>query len=219
MKLRGVAYLLTALGLAVLTACTRPWQEAAPSAIAPGSSALAAQADHSRPDTRILPVNVEGKLTEIELKLFDQPPLPLTTYVPVKDFASEVGSSGEGTGVRFYYSPKGVKNDKTYIHIFLPTQNISVEEMQDLLMGDGGLMASNGWELSDRTDIVSYAWAKEKLIYQQRTPNQTFMGAIYVGEQNGKAFYAFTHYPVGLRDVFEPRSTVVLENLQFKAQN
>ncbi|MBW4660824.1 MAG: hypothetical protein KME15_19290 [Drouetiella hepatica Uher 2000/2452] len=217
MKLRRVAYLLTALGLAVLTACTRPWQEATPSASA--SASVGGVADHSRPDARILPVNVEGKLTEIELKLFDQPPLPFTTYVPVKDFTSEVGSSEEGTGVRFYYSLKGVKNDKAYIHIFLPTQAISVEEMQDLLIGDGGLMASNGWELSDRTDIVSYGWAKEKLIYQQRTPTQLFMGSIYVGEQNRRAFYAFTHYPVEIRNAFEPRSTVVLESLQFKAQN
>ncbi|HEY9630134.1 MAG TPA: hypothetical protein V6C84_22800 [Coleofasciculaceae cyanobacterium] len=216
MKLRRVADLLIVSGLTVLSACTRSWQiEARPSPIA--SSTAVAPTDE-RPNSRILPVNVEGKVTEIELKLFAQSPLPITTYVPVKDFTHEVGSSEEGTGVRFYYSPKGVRNDEAYIHIFLPTQNISVAGMQDRLVGDGGLLASNGWELVDRTDIVSYAWAKEKLIYQQRAPDQTFIGSIYIGEQDGAAFYAFTHYPAEYRNAFEPRSTVILESLQFNAK-
>jgi len=227
MKLRRMAYLpraflLTALGVAVLAACTRSGQiQPQPSvSTTPQAAGGVVQAgDRARPDARILPVNVEGKLTEIELKLFDQPPLPFTTYVPVKDFTSEVGASDEGTGVRFYYSPKGMKSDEAYIHIFLPTQSISVAEMQAQLMGNGGLLANNGWELSDRTDIVSYAWAREKLIYQQRTPDKTFVGSIYIGEQSGKAFYAFTHCPIEFRNVFEPRSTVVLESLQFRVQN
>jgi hypothetical protein len=219
MKLRRMADMLTVSGLLMLTACTRSWQiEASPSTIAPRSAA-AQVGDRTRSESRILPVNVEGKLTEIELKLFNQLPLPFTAYVPVKDFTSEVGSSEEGTGVRFYYSPKGVKNEKAYIHIFLPAQDTSVERVQALLIGDGGLLASNGWELIDRTNIVSYAWAKEKLIYQQRASDQTFVGSIYIGEQNGKAFYAFTHYPIEYRNVFEPRSTIVIESLQFKEKN
>jgi hypothetical protein len=219
MKLQSTAYWLMGLGLAGLTACTNPLQIASPTPSPSSASPATPQAqggDRPRPDTRVLPINIEGQLTEIELRLFDQAPLPFTTYVPIKDFTSEVGSSEEGTGVRFYFSPKGVKDDKAYLHIFLPSQNITVEDVRNLILGDGGLLASNGWELVDRTDIVSYAWAKEKLIYQQRTPNQTFVGAIYIGEQDDKAFYAFTHYPVEYGDGFEPRSTIVLESLQFK---
>jgi hypothetical protein len=218
MKVQHIAYLL--LGL-ILTACVNPLQSGKLGASSqPSASAVSGsgspEADSSRPDTRVLPINIEGKVTEIELKLFDQAPLPLTAYVPTKDFMSEVGSSGEGTGVRFYYSPRGVKDEKAYIHIFIPAQTTTVDGVRELLLNDGGLLASNGWELVDRTDIVSYSWAKEKLIYQQRTPNQTYVGAIYIGEEDGRAFYAFTHYPVEYGDGFEPRSTIVLESLQFK---
>lgn len=173
------------------------------------------QVDNHRPETKVVPMNVEGQVTEVELKLFHQPPLPFTTYFLVKDFTPEIGASEEGTGVRFYFSPKGVKDEKAFIHIFLPAQPTSVDGVRDLILGDQGLLATNGWELVDRTDIVSYPWATEKLIYRQPTANGTFVGAIYIGTYNGKAFYTFTHYPIEYGDGFEPRSTIVLENLQF----
>jgi hypothetical protein len=80
-------------------------------------------------------------------------------------------------------------------------------------------MASNNWELVDRTDVISYPWAKEKLTYQQQTQNtagEMAIGAIYIGEDEGKAFYVLTHYPAEYSDGFEPRSAVILENLQFR---
>lgn len=204
--------------LATLVACVSLRQESPqPASPSPSVSPSASERDRFRPATRILPINIEGEVTGLELKLFDQASLPFTAYVPSKDFTSEVGSSEEGTGTRFYYSPKGVKDEKAYIHIFLPAQATSTEGVQDLLMSDGGLLASNGWELIDRTDIVSFAWAREKLIYRQRTADQTLTGAIFIGEHNGSAFYAFTHYPVEYSDGFEPRSTVVLESLQFRS--
>ncbi|MFM7426628.1 MAG: hypothetical protein ACKO7W_16810, partial [Elainella sp.] len=67
-----------------------------------------------------------------------------------------------------------------------------------------------------RTDIVSYPWAKEKLIYQQRTAQQNYVGSIYIGDYEGRSFYALTHYPAEYMDGFEPRSTIMLENLQFR---
>jgi hypothetical protein len=215
MNFRILIYLLLGLAVAIAPACTISFakSKATPSG---SPSVVLAKADESRPATRVMSLNVDGKVSEVELKLFNQPALPLTTYVPTKDFSSEVGSSGEGTAVRFNYSPDSKKDSKAYLHIFLPARNTSVEGIQDLLLNDGGLLASNGWDLVDRTDIVSYAWAKEKLIYQQRTGNKTFVGAIYVGEHNGRAFYAFTHYPVEYSKDFEPRSTVVLESLQFR---
>jgi hypothetical protein len=42
------------------------------------------------------------------------------------------------------------------------------------------------------------------------------IGAIYIGEDKGKAFYILTHYPAEYSDGFEPRSAVILENLQFR---
>jgi hypothetical protein len=227
MKPQNAAYFLVGMVLLLLPACTLSQPEDAVSqtstatAIKPSKTANAATSDAERlrPDTRIIPTRIEGKMTEVELKLFKQKALPFTTYVPAKDFSNEVGSSDEGTGVRFYYSPKGVKDENAYIHIFTPAQSTSAEAVQNLILGDRGLLATNGWELVDRTTIVSYPWVREKLLYQQRTADKTFVGAIYIGEHKGKAFYAFTHYPESYSDEFEPESTLVLENLQFKDQD
>ncbi|MBD3882873.1 hypothetical protein IFO70_13970 [Phormidium tenue FACHB-886] len=219
LNFRVTMYLLIGLAMAIAPACSTSFAKhsVAPSKTTASSAAVTPTSpNESRPETRVMPLNVDGKVSEVELKLFNQASLPLTTYVPGKEFSSEVGSSGEGKAVRFNYSPDGKQDGKAYIHIFLPTRSTSLEGIQDLLLNDGGLLASNGWELVDRTDIVSYAWAREKLIYQQRTGNQTFVGAIYVGEHNSQAFYAFTHYPVEYSNDFEPRSTVVLESLQFR---
>jgi hypothetical protein len=163
-----------------------------------------------------MPMTVDGKAVELELHLFNQATLPFTTYVPIKDFQNEVNSSNQGTVAQFFFTPKAQKKSSAYVQIFLPAQQTSIEEMRDLLMGDRGLLSSNNWQLVDRTDIVSYPWAREKLIYQQRTGNQNFLGAIYIGENQGRSFYALTHYPTEYSDSFEPRSTVMLENLQFK---
>jgi hypothetical protein len=166
------------------------------------------------PESRVIRLNIEGQPIETELKLFDQAILPFTTYVPAKEFQSDIGSSGEGQGVRFYYSPTGKKDETAYIHVFLPNTPSSVEDIRQIILGDQGLMASNQWELVDRTDVVSYPWAKEKLTYQQN--NSGAIGTIYIGEDKGKAFYLLTHYPAEYVDGFEPRSAVVLENLQFR---
>jgi hypothetical protein len=163
-----------------------------------------------------MPMTVEGKVIEMELRLFDRPALPFTTYVPIKDFQNEVGSSGQGTVAQFFFSPKGKKNASAYVQIFLPTQQTSVDDMRNLLLSDSGLLASNNWQLVDRTDIVSYPWAREKLIYQQRSGKEKFLGSIYIGENQGRSFYALTHYPAEYSDGFEPRSTIMLENLQFR---
>jgi hypothetical protein len=169
-----------------------------------------------QPETRVTPITIEGQPIEVELKLFDQKQLPFTTYAPAKDFQSSIGASGEGQSIRFYFSPTGQKDESAYIHIFLPASLTELEDLRQLVLGDNGLMASSQWELTDRTDIVSYPWAKEKLTYQQQTPNGLVVGTIYIGENQGKAFYLVTHYPAEYTDGFEPRSAVILENLKFR---
>lgn len=176
-------------------------------------------ASSERPDTRVMPMAIEGQVVEMELKLFDQLPLPFTTYFPVRDFQSEVSNSEQGMVAQFTFSAKGQKNEAAYVQIFLPAQRTSIEEMQGLLLDERGLLATNHWQLIDRTEIVSYPWAREKLIYQQQSGQQTYVGSIYIGDYEGRSFYALTHYPVEYMDGFEPRSTVMLENLQFRHES
>lgn len=221
MKPHKTIYLLTGLGFSLLSSCTMLRSNGTstdPASPPSPSESVAASplASPERPDTRVIPMTIEGEVIEMELRLFDQSPLPFTTYVPTKDFQNEVGSSDQGTVAQFVFSPQGKKDKNAYVQIFLPAQQTSVEEMRDLLLGERGLLMTNNWELVDRTDIVSYPWAREKLIYQQQTDKQAFVGSIYIGDHLGRSFYALTHYPVEYVDGFEPRSTIMLENLQFR---
>ncbi|MBW4516769.1 MAG: hypothetical protein KME11_16285 [Timaviella obliquedivisa GSE-PSE-MK23-08B] len=232
------AVLSTAIASA-LTACTLPFFESlnppssptqSPSAsLLPSGAASAANpgSEPFQPESRVIPLSIEGQPVEVQLKLFDLAALPFTTYVPEKDFQSNVsklegelkGGSVEGQGIQFYYSPTGRKDENAYVQMFLPSSLNSVEDIRQLILGDKGIMANNQWELVDRTDVISYSWAKEKLTYQQPsqgTAAEMAIGAIYIGEDKGKAFYVLTHYPAEYADGFEPRSAVILENLQFR---
>lgn len=178
--------------------------------------------DKGRPDTKIITMNLEGTSTEVELTLFKQESIPFTTYYPTKDFVPEVLTTQTGTEVRFYFSPAGKKEADAYVSVFLPNRDVSLEALQDWILGEQGMMVRNRWELVDRTDIVSYPWAEDKLIYQEAadsdqaaTEADLTVGSIYIGQENGYTFYTLTHYPAEYGDGFEPRSNILLETLQF----
>jgi hypothetical protein len=224
MKPHQAIYFLLGIGFSVIAGCTlmrssesTPNGSLAAPVESPAESASPSSASEQiRPDTRIMPMTIEGQVVEMELRLFNQPALPFTTYVPKKDFQDEVDSSEQGTVAQFVFSPGGKKNEMAYVQIFLPSRQTSVEDMRELLLSEQGLLASNNWELVDRTEIVSYPWAREKLIYQQQTEKEDFYGSVYIGDYKGRSFYALTHYPVEYADGFEPRSTIMLENLRFR---
>ncbi|MCU0566900.1 MAG: hypothetical protein MUF49_09915 [Oculatellaceae cyanobacterium Prado106] len=232
---RNFASLLVGVSLLTLTGCmlsqpqdtaqttpetqTSPEAQTSPETAAPGTGAVANVATQNgstyQPASRVMPITIEGQTVETQLNLFQSDSLPFTTYVPAKDFQTGVSGSNQGQEAQFYFSPTGTKDPKAYIQVFLPPST-SVEDLQQSLLSDQGIMATNQWELVDRTNVVSYPWATEKLIYQKQTPNGLEVGAIYLGEHQGNAFYVLTHYPAEYADGFEPRSAVILENLQFK---
>lgn len=225
MKPHSAIYLTIALGIGIITGCALlrsaepPKADPTPTATESATPSPAASLDQSRPDTRVMPMTIEGLVMEVELRLFDQQSLPFTTYVPIKDFQTEVDNSEQGTVAQFFFSPKGKRDSSAYVQIFLPNHQTSLDNMRELLLGSEGLLAANDWQLVDRTDIVSYPWAREKLIYRQQMGKKTYVGSIYIGDYEGRAFYALTHYPAEYIDGFEPRSTIMLENLQFRDQN
>jgi hypothetical protein len=226
---RNWVYMVVGVSLFTLTSCA--WLErfssSAPNpanpiaTISPSSSPSSADAAHAatpspvQPTNRVVTLQVEGQPIETELKLFNPATLPLTTYLPTQDFQSEINTVANGQDIRFYFSPTGQKDSRAYMQIFLPQSN-TLDGLRDMVLGDQGLMATNQWELVDRTDVVSYPWAKEKFIYQHKTPNGTAVGTIYLGESQGKPFYVLTHYLEEYTEGFEPRSAIILENLQFK---
>jgi hypothetical protein len=226
MEPRSILYLWVGVALSTLTACALPQLDSLnpsspPSATASPAASLSPKPGGAtpapfQPESRITPLSIEGQSVEVELKLFNPATLPFTTYAPAKDFQSEVSGADGEQNIRFYFSPTGQKDVKAYVQIILPSQGNSVDEMRESILSDRGIMATNRWELVDRTDIVSYPWAKEKFIYQQQTSSGMAIGAIYIGEDKGKAFYVLTHYPAEYSEGFEPRSAVILENLQFR---
>ena len=222
MKLRRVTYcLLIGVTLTSVVACATLQYGRSQQPVAPVEpSDTADENNHrTRPATKIVTVNLEGQATQMELHLFHQDVLPFTTYYPVTGFTPEVSQSAQATIVQFYFSPTGTKDDEAYISVFMPSRSVSTQAMQDLILGEQGLLVDNEWELVDRTDIVSYPWATEKLIYQHVDNAEMTVGSIYIGQEAGYTFYIVTHYPVEYGDGFEPRSSIVLENLQFETEN
>jgi hypothetical protein len=230
MQLRQTTYLLVGAFLLPVTACTVARAENAPVSNRFNSGLNAPAIDarmfvsldaqeivaQRRPETLTTTVSVEGEPTEVELQLFDEAGMPFTTYVPAEEFTEDVAASGEGEGVRFYFSPTGTPDEQAYLHIFFPTDAPDAEAMSELLMGEEGLLTTNGWQVVDRTNSVRFPWAEERIVYEQPTPQGTYMGSIFVGEHEGKSFIAFTHYPVEYGDGFEPRAEVILENLELR---
>lgn len=226
MKLKETAYLMVGVFLLPVTACTTIAQsdrqvlpdEIAASQTSPERTAqlnTQSEVNRDRPATITETVSVEGEPVEVELQLFDQAALPFTTYVP-EDFTAEPSSSSEGEGVRFYFSPTGTPDENAYIHIFFPADAPSSEAVAEMLTGEQGLLVTNGWQVIDRSEVTSYPWAKEKIAYQESTAEGVYTGTVFVGEHEGQAFVAFTHYPLEYGDGFEPRAAIVLENLEFR---
>lgn len=169
----------------------------------------------NRPATKTVTITVEGEKTPLLLKLYEEYRDLFTTYFPEQDFLAEGISSGEGTGVRFIANFGGSKNENAYVSFSFLNGIKSIEQLRKFVNGKSGLITSNGWRVVSRTQKVSYSWAKEKIVFRK---GQDITGTVYLGQQNGRVFYAIAHYPVEYGDGFPPRSNLILQNLQVASQ-
>jgi hypothetical protein len=178
-----------------------------------GSSPAASQtpvAESPRPTTRTATISVEGESTQVKLERYESP--DFVTDLP-EDFAADPSASDEGRGVRFNFSPTGTPDEAAYVQVFFPSESISAAALTTQITEENGLLASNGWELADRDTSPPYDWAQTAIGYEQ--PNQEMStGTIFVGEQQGKAFLVFTHFPAEYAEGFVPRADLILENLE-----
>lgn len=194
-----------------------PTTSAEPSVESQASPSPTEQAESTAmPETKTAMMSIEGESEEITLQLYDEPTLPVTIYLPEGDFTPELAETEEGTGVQFYWTYNGQKDDKAYIQLAFPKNQVSVSELEAQITGDSGLMASNGWTMLDRTEQVPYSWATEAIAYEGEAEGEPTTGYILLGEHNGSAFYASTHFPLEYGDGFGPRADLVLENLNFR---
>lgn len=214
MQLKRTAYLMVGMFLLPVNACVAQSNRPIISVSSPPSEVSTPVAQ--RPETITTTLSVEGEPTEVELQLVDEASLPFTTYIPEGEFVEEVASSGDGSGVRFYFSPTGTPNENAYLQIFFPTNAPDTATLRTELLGDQGLLAANGWEVIDRTPTTAYPWAEEQIVYEKTTSEGAFTGTILIGKHQGKSFLAFTYYPVEYGDGFEPRASIILENIEFR---
>lgn len=168
-----------------------------------------------RPPTKTATISVEGEKTQVNLKLYQQTSPQFSTYFPQSYFIPESGSSDEGTGVRFFVSNQGTKNQDAYVHFFFPSGRPNLGQVRKLVNGKRGLIETNGWRVVNQTQKVPYAWAKEKISFQQRKGNEIILGSVYLGEYKGRAFYAISQCPGDYGDGFGPRANIIFQNLQF----
>lgn len=160
-------------------------------------------------------ISVEGEKTEVTLKRYDQASEVFTTYFPEKDFVAQSRGFDEGTGAWFIYNVSGRQNKDVFVAMFFPTKATTLEQLQQAAQ-ERKLLQANQWELVSRSKEVPYSWAREKIVYKQRGGSENIGGEVYIGEANGKAFYAITHYPAEYGDGFAPRADLILKNLQVK---
>ncbi len=175
-----------------------------------------------RPSTITDTISVEGEKQQITLNLYNKPGLPFTTYIPANSFVDETVSSGEGTAVWFYaLQPDGKVNKNVYVQFFFPAEEaLTLEGTRDRLLGENGLFTINKWQVINRSQAKedSYPWAREKIVFRQQG-NRNIVGTVFIGESDGKAFWAVLHYPAEFGDGFEPLADKILGNLEMKRQN
>ncbi|AFZ22594.1 hypothetical protein Cylst_0219 [Cylindrospermum stagnale PCC 7417] len=168
------------------------------------------QSKTPRPSTKKATISVEGEKIPIALRLYQYSDL-LTTYFPEKDFIAEASSSGEGQSVRFFANFGGKQQKNAYVHFAFLNGLKNLGQVKSFVNGKNGLIASNGWRVVNRTRNLPYSWAKEKIVFRG---SKNLVGAVYIGEQKGKAFYVITHFPGEYGDGFPPRADLILRNLQ-----
>ncbi|WP_026732471.1 hypothetical protein [Fischerella sp. PCC 9605] len=215
-------YLLAiALIFGTSVACTDQLSGGQANSNPPTTSPTSTPTPQPRPLTIADTISVEGEKQKITLNLYDQKGLPFTTYVPANRFIDQTVSSGEGTAVWFYaLQPDSTPNKDVYVQFFFPSEVLTLEEAKEKLLESNGLFATNQWQVINRSQVQEdlYPWAKEKIIFQQKGEgDRSIVGVVFIGEYNGKAFWAVQHYPVEFGDGFEPLAGKILSNLQLRS--
>ncbi len=229
MKNRSLGLLMLGVLLLPLTSCVEPFFTRANASSDTPDIAEVEDGLSSLPLTKSTTVNLDGEISEVELVLYDEVELPLGVYVPSNGVQAETVGSESAAEVRFHLEVQNSVNPEadpvneddvfpqSYIHFVFPNGKVNAEDMQNLVLGDSGLLSANGWEIVDRTNVVTYPWALEKIVYQSSSGVE---GAIFIGEnrisdRESEFFLIFSHIPTEYASNLAPTTTLILENIEF----
>jgi hypothetical protein len=193
----------------------------------PRSSAETPADDHvqslpkrDRPDTKLTLVMLDGQQTEVELELFNPAEFPLIFYTPTEVFTRELQPSEEGLRAQLQYKASPTQSselsEQTYLSVTIPVEDLTIDELRDRILGDTGLIARQQWQIVDRTSVLTYSWAIERIDIQTVIAGQVYLGSIVLGDRDGQLFYTVTHYPQDLSQEFLPLASMVLETIEHR---
>lgn len=168
-----------------------------------------------RPEFSSEQIEIEGEPVELALKLFAEPELPYSTYIPIDEFVTDIQETEQATVVTHYANFNDTLNENAYMRVVFPKRATTVEALQEQILGEEGLLASQNWQITDRTDVVVWPWAREYIHFLSTNPDENMAGQILIGEHEGQGFYILSHYPIEYTEGFEPRAMVLINELQF----
>lgn len=185
-------------------------------------------ADQDLPETRLTVVQRNGQPVEVELQLFDQDAFPLVFYTPADRFLGETKAGTDGISAYLRYvasedaEPGAEANSassaypadsETYLRIFVPATPQSSDQLIQGVLGETGLLATEGWQMVDRTRVLTYSWAIERIDFRHEMGEEQYQGSIFIGDRDGQPFYAVTHYNQDLSNGFLMNVAMVLETI------
>ena len=222
--MRQTAHLILILLLGSLSACRFQVPLQGDSAVSPQPTTpsptpedpTANPTQTQRPEVSSETIQVEGTPVQLSLTLLNEPELPFTTYVPTRDFVTDIVESDTDTSIVFYSNLGGTVNESAYVRIVLPKRSTTYADVRNRILGDRGLLTQNRWQITDRTNVVVYPWAQEQIMFRSAAVDETTVGKIFMGEHNGRGFYVLMHYPVEYTEGFDPRAMVILDELKFR---
>lgn len=176
------------------------------------SSAGTARAEWvaKRPETRVDSIRIEGRLQQVDLKLFDQS-FPFSTYYTDKEMSAETTSSPIARSARFMANFNGKLDRSAYLEISIPTSNLSLADLKHLLLDPNGFVQQSGWKMvSGRVatgDICP--WADEFYFFTTVEGKEHISVSLCVGRHKDRAFFVVMHVPDALADGFAPRADLI----------
>ncbi|TVQ20661.1 MAG: hypothetical protein EA367_07870 [Leptolyngbya sp. DLM2.Bin15] len=166
------------------------------------------------PPTKLTLVMVDGQPTEVELELFQHPEFPLTLYTPRGEFSRLFETIGDTQSVQFnLIQDDGEPDPSSYLQLVVPVHNVTLDELRNRVLGDNGILASRRWQMVDRTRVLTYTWADERIDFQHTVGDTIYRGSLFLGDRDGQPFYALTYYPQALAPSITPRLSMILDTI------
>lgn len=174
------------------------------------------------PQNKIVMSNVGAGVQEVELELFQGEDIPLAIYLPTQAFKGEVVDTEAGREVHLYYAPTGERQSDVEIYFLFPGETTLLEDAQNVVLSEDSVLSRAGLAIVDRTEVVSYPWAKEKFVYQQveTSEGKPDRGFAFIGENlstvaENDFFIVMVYYPDAKSEVIEAQTALILDNVEF----